>query len=212
MKRPRRWLATAGLTALAGPTGVFGAAMLARAAMAARAMGRLHVSPFALPDDTVLVLLGARVRPDGTAGRALQARIDAAAAAFAAGTVRTILLSGDHGAHRWDEVGVMRRGLITAGVPPGRIRVAAPVRKTIDSVRSLRGERPAGVPEDAPICFVTQRGHAERTLFLADVAGLPARCLVADGPDAEDSMRESLYEAAGALYAVIDALAGELRR
>ncbi|MEY3011917.1 MAG: hypothetical protein RIT45_652 [Pseudomonadota bacterium] len=209
--RLRRWIGTAAVAVVGGPGAVVGAALLARTAMATRAMGRIHASPFALPEGSVLVVLGARVRDDGSAGRALQARIDAAAAAYAAGTVRALVVSGDDGRHRWDEVGVMRDGLRRAGVPSSRIIVDAGARKTRDSVAALARRRPAGVPEQAPLAFVTQRAHAERVLFLADAAGLPARCLLADGPEPDAVVRESVYEAAGALFAVFDVVSGKLR-
>ena len=70
----------------------------------------------ATPAETAIVL-GAYVEPDGKMSRMLADRVEQAANLWKAGKVRKILVSGDHGAWRYDEPTTMKNALVREGIP-----------------------------------------------------------------------------------------------
>ena len=84
---------------------VLGAVVTANAVVLAGGRGDRHDPG---PLDAALVL-GAGVRPDGSPSDVLRDRLDEALSLRAAGRVRKILVSGDHGEAGYDEPNAMRR-------------------------------------------------------------------------------------------------------
>jgi vancomycin permeability regulator SanA len=120
-----------------------------------------------------VVVLGAGLRPDGTASTSLLRRVDAAAELYGRDVAPRVILSGD--AHRepdgtaYDEPAVMRDRMLELGVPDDALvldREGFDTDTTCRRAREVYGVRRAVV--------VTQRYHLRRTLFGCARAGLDA--------------------------------------
>ena len=114
-------------------------------------------------------MLGAQVDPGDTPSRFLAARLEVARQLFAAGTVKAILVSGDHGRWTYNEPGAMFLWLVERGVPAERIALDHAGFDTYDScarARHVFGVRRAIV--------VTQSYHIERAVALCRHLGVDA--------------------------------------
>lgn len=148
----------------------------ANAAVLLDARGRTAVAkPSAVPRAQVALVLGAQVKPDGRPSAMLADRIAAAADLHRAGRVEKLLLSGDHGRVRYDEVGTMRRALLRRGVPAEDLFTDHAGFDTWDSAQRARR-----VFEARSVVVVTQRFHLSRALFAARRGGLEATGYPAD--------------------------------
>jgi SanA protein len=117
-----------------------------------------------------LVVLGARIHPDGRPFHMLVDRLDAALQLWRQGAAPRILLSGRGGGelHR-DEVAAMRRWLLARGVPGDALVDDCFGLRTIDSMRRCRD-----VFGFRRVVVVTNEFHLARSVFLARHAGLDA--------------------------------------
>ena len=109
----RRRLTRLALGLLAGAIVIVGAA---NAVVALGGRGWTRDPAAARPAQAALVL-GAQVQPDGQPSAMLEDRVRAAAALYRDRRVAKVLVSGDHGTVGYDEVGTMRRRLLSLGVP-----------------------------------------------------------------------------------------------
>lgn len=135
---------------------------------------RASPSGASAPADCALVL-GAGLDPAGQPSPVLRDRLDEAFALYARGDVRRVLVSGDHGAPRYDEPGAMRAYLVARGVPPSAITLDHAGFDTYSSVwraRHVFGAR--------RVVVVTQGFHLSRAVFLARALGLEAEGSAAD--------------------------------
>ena len=123
-------------------------------------------------------MLGAQVMPNGAPSSMLSDRIDAAAELYKAGRVDKLLLSGDHGRVKYDEVGTMRRILLAQGIPAEDIFTDHAGFDTWDSA-----QRAAACSTSQTAVVVTQRFHMARALYDARRAGLEATGYAADRRD-----------------------------
>jgi vancomycin permeability regulator SanA len=85
------------------------------------------------PSADVALVLGAGLRPDGSPSEYLQYRLDDAAALYAAGKVKVLLVSGDNRTADHDEPTAMRDYLTAHGVPANKVCAAA-VKAAWDAV------------------------------------------------------------------------------
>ncbi len=118
--------------------------------------------------DAILVL-GAGVREDGSPSLMLRDRLDEAATLYRAGAAPKILASGDHGTTEYDEVNVMRRYLLEAGIPEEDIFLDHAGFSTYESM--LRAKE---VFLAKRLLVVTQRYHLSRALYIGEKIGLSA--------------------------------------
>lgn len=157
----------------------------------------------AAPAQTAIVP-GALVESDGRMSEMLADRVRQAAALWQAGKVDRILVSGDHGAWKYDEPTTMRLALTRMGVPPSVIftdHAGFNTRATMERAGSIFGV------EDALV--VTQGFHMRRALFLADAAGLEAEGVTSDLHDyGSQGIKSGLREVASRLKAVGDVMIG----
>lgn len=165
-RRRRRWLritlVTALALAIAVPAAVVGSGLWLRAT------ARGHVYPLAtVPAAPVVMVLGAQVYPDGTPSPFLAARLDLARQLYAAGTVRAVLVSGDHRQWHYDEPGAMSRWLVERGVPEGKVVQDHAGFDTYDSC--VRAKKIFGVDR---MIVVTQGFHIDRAVALCRDAGI----------------------------------------
>ena len=132
--------------------------------------GFIAAAPDDLPAiDTGLVLGAAPIGPEGGPNRYFEYRLDAAAALWRAGKVKSLLVSGNREGAGYDEPAAMREGLIKRGVPAGAIREDFAGVRTYDSVRRARG-----VFGQTRLVIVSQRFHLARAIFLARQTGVEA--------------------------------------
>jgi SanA protein len=128
-----------------------------------------------VPRAEVAIVPGALVEPDGRMSAMLAARVKQAARLWHAGKVEKILVSGDHGAWKYDEPDTMRKALVRDGVAPQDVFEDHAGFDTWDTM--VRARNVFGV-DDAVV--VTQGFHMPRALYLADAAGIDATGLTAD--------------------------------
>jgi len=128
-----------------------------------------------VPAVEVAIVPGALVEPDGNMSSMLAARVEQASRLWHAGKVEKILVSGDHGAWKYDEPDTMRKALVRDGVAPEDVfedHAGFDTWATMVRAREIFEVREAVV--------VTQGFHMPRALFLADEAGIEATGLTAD--------------------------------
>jgi uncharacterized SAM-binding protein YcdF (DUF218 family) len=143
--------------------GVFGLVFLVR-----RHERRASVQPPPAPGD-VLVILGARVRKDGSPSAALRARVEHGARLFQQGGVRALVLTGGAmGGGPHSEAAVMRRLLLEAGLPEAVLTLEDQSRDTDENARFARTLLEALAPREVTV--VTDGFHAFRAqrLFRAE--------------------------------------------
>ncbi|SCL20641.1 protein SanA, affects membrane permeability for vancomycin [Micromonospora pallida] len=149
--------------AVATPAAVLGSG----AWVGARADGHIYRIDD-VPDAPVVLVLGARVDPDGTPSSFLAARLELARQLYENGTARAILVSGDQGSRAgYDEPGAMRRWLVERGVPNHKIVQDHAGYDTYDSC--IRARQVFGVEH---MIVVTQSFHIERAVALCREAGI----------------------------------------
>ncbi len=128
-----------------------------------------------VPAAEVAIVPGALVQPNGKMSVMLGDRVRQAARLWHAGTVKKILVSGDHHTWAYDEPDTMRKALVRHGVPPRDVfedHAGFDTWATMERARGIFGVRQAVV--------ITQGFHMPRALFLADQAGIHATGLTSD--------------------------------
>lgn len=118
--------------------------------------------------DCVLVL-GAGVRSDGSPSPMLQDRLSRGLELYEMGASDRLLMSGDHGSKRYDEVGAMKQFAVSAGVPSECVFMDHAGFSTYESLYRARD-----VFQASRIVIVTQKYHLYRALYVADRLGLQA--------------------------------------
>jgi vancomycin permeability regulator SanA len=122
-----------------------------------------------VPAAPVALVLGAQVYDDGQPSAFLEARLDIARRLLAAGKVRAILVSGDHGRWEYDEPNAMLRWLTARGVPITKVVLDYAGFDTYDSC--LRATKVFGVRKAV---VVTQSYHVARAVTVCRRVGVDA--------------------------------------
>ncbi|HEV2728329.1 MAG TPA: ElyC/SanA/YdcF family protein [Solirubrobacterales bacterium] len=153
-----------------------------------------------VPRAEVAIVPGALVEPDGDMSTMLAARVEQASRLWHAGKVEKVLVSGDHGAWKYDEPDTMRKALVRDGVAPEDVfedHAGFDTWATMVRAREIFGVRDAVV--------VTQGFHMPRALYLADKAGIEATGLTADLQDwGAQGRRSTVREVLSRVKAVAD--------
>lgn len=118
--------------------------------------------------DCILVL-GAKVRKDGSPSYMLKDRLDLAIALYKERIASKLLLSGDHGQVRYDEVNAMKNYAIKQGVPAEDLFLDHAGFSTYDSVY-----RAKEVFQVQKMIVVTQGYHQYRALYGCRKMGVEA--------------------------------------
>jgi SanA protein len=160
--------------------------------------------PARVPRAQAALVLGAQVMPNGKPSSMLSDRITAAEELYKAGRVDKLLLSGDHGRVKYDEVGTMRRILLERGIPADDIFTDHAGFDTWDSAQRARR-----VFNVRSAVVVTQGFHMARALYDARHAGLEATGFIADRRDYGRVMaRLRVREAAARVKTLGDVVTG----
>ena len=133
-----------------------------------------------LPADC-LIVLGARVRPDGTPSHTLENRCRAAVEAWWREPCRAIIVCGGRGVKEpATEASVMSGLLLEAGVSPEWILLEDTSANTIENLRHARRIMEAQGLRTAAV--VTSDYHLTRALWIARDLGIDACGVPAKGP------------------------------
>lgn len=147
----------------------------------------------------VVIVLGAKVKADGTPSDILRDRLLAAIDLYRAGSVDKILVSGDDGQVEYDEVNAMRRYLLAADVDADDIFLDHAGFDTYDSM--IRAKKVFGVTK---AIVVTQAYHLPRALYLANAFGIDVQGVAADRQHYVGILRYEARELLADVKAVID--------
>ncbi len=124
--------------------------------------------------DCILVL-GCKVREDGTPSDMLRDRLDTALSLFEADAAPKLLMSGDHGQKEYDEVNAMKDYALDAGVQSEDVFMDHAGFSTYESLYRARE-----IFDCKKIVIVTQKYHLYRALYIAESLGIEARGVAAD--------------------------------
>lgn len=127
-----------------------------------------------LQADCILVL-GAGITSDGRPSYMLRDRLDKGIELYEAGMAPKLLLSGDNGQERYDEVNAMKQYVLERGVPEADIFLDHAGFSTYESVY-----RAKAVFQVERAIIVTQKYHLYRALFIAKQLGLEITGISAD--------------------------------
>ena len=169
MNIPARWLRRAGLALLGVPLMVVLAIAWANIAASWAARGRTFDSIAATPSSDVGLVFGTSDRTKGRENLYFKHRVEAAAALWNSGKIRTLIVSGDNRAHDYNEPEKMKRALLKLGVPAQNIVCDYAGLRTLDSV--VRAKKIFGLNS---ILFISQRFQNERAIYIAKAHGLDA--------------------------------------
>ena len=156
---------------------VAGATAAAALAAAILAFGR---ADRAAPAD-VIVVLGARVYPDGRPSEALRERVETAAALYRRGFARRVMVSGGVDPSGVSEPEVMAAVAAAAGVPRSALVLDATGANTAATVRAVAREARREGWRSA--LFVSHDYHLARIAWLAAREGIEATTSPADEGD-----------------------------
>ena len=127
-------------------------------------------------DFDCILVLGCKVKADGTPSDMLNDRCVVGAELYLDGAAPVILMSGDHQSDDYNEVAAMKKVATDEGVPENAILLDDLGLSTYESV--YRAKNVFGFNK---ILIVTQDYHLPRALFIAKQLGLDA-CGVASNP------------------------------
>ncbi len=202
-KTPRRQRRRAALAVTAVCVSTFGAGLLLNAWVVRRAAPHLVAAEQVAGDATlassVIVVLGASVRGNGSPSRVLEDRL--AAALEIAGPDQSILITGD-GLSAKEIVG-MRQWLVKRGVEPSRLIEDPAGLRTWDSI--VRARDGCGLSD---VIVVTNAFHVSRSVFLARAAGLNAVGFAARPQMNPPGWGNHVREAVARVRAVVDVTLG----
>ena len=169
MKIPALWFKRAGFALLAMIVMAALAITWANIAASWAARGRTFDSVDATPPSEVGLVFGTSDRTKGRENLYFKHRVEAAAALWKAGKIRTLIVSGDNRAHDYNEPEKMKRALVRLGVPAQHIICDYAGLRTLDSV--VRAKKIFGLNS---ILFISQRFQNQRAIYIAKAHGLDA--------------------------------------
>lgn len=130
----------------------------------------------------VVLILGAAVKEDGEPSDALKDRLLVGIDIWKQGSAERILITGDDGNFRSDEISVMHAFLRTHGIPEDAILIDGKGYRTFESCRRAKEE----LKIDRAI-VVTQRFHMARALYLCDALGVESVGVTSDKQTYKDA-------------------------
>lgn len=130
--------------------------------------------PSMVPHRSVVIVFGGGVKPDGSPSAMAAARLDRGIELYKQNKAETILITGDDGLYRVDEMTGMRQYALDRGVEESDIILDGHGYRTYESC--LRANAVYGVEE---AIAVSQSFHLSRIIYLCDnfgvhVVGVPA--------------------------------------
>ncbi len=147
----------------------------------------------------VAIVLGAKVKTDGSPSDILRDRLLTAIDLYETGLIEKILVSGDNGQMEYDEVNAMRVYLLAAEIDADDIFLDHAGFDTYNSM--IRAREVFGVTK---AIIVTQEYHLPRALYLADAFGIDAQGVAADRQSYLGMLRYETRELLADVKAIFD--------
>ena len=126
-------------------------------------------------DADCILVLGAGIRTDGSPSPMLQDRLNTGIELYQNGAAPKLLMSGDHGRKKYNEVQTMKDIALDQGVPSEDVFMDHAGFSTYDSLYRARD-----VFQARKVIIVTQKYHLYRALYIARSLGLDAWGISAD--------------------------------
>lgn len=126
-------------------------------------------------DADCLLVLGAGIRADGSPSPMLQDRLNTGIELYQNNAAPKLLMSGDHGRKKYNEVQTMKDIALDQGVPSEDVFMDHAGFSTYDSLYRARD-----VFQARKVIIVTQKYHLYRALYIARSLGLDAWGVSAD--------------------------------
>ena len=126
-------------------------------------------------DADCILVLGAGIRADGSPSPMLQDRLNTGIELYQNGAAPKLLMSGDHGRKKYNEVQTMKDIALDQGVPSEYVFLDHAGFSTYDSLYRARD-----VFQARKVIIVTQKYHLYRALYIARSLGLDAWGVSAD--------------------------------
>jgi len=137
-----------------------------------------------LPPNDVAVVLGTSNKlTNGSPNPFFEYRIKTAAALYAIGKIRHLIVSGDNRTKYYNEPLEMKRALVRAGVPDSVITLDYAGLRTLDTI--VRCKEVFGQDN---VTIVTQPFHCYRALFISNYYGMNAVAVMAQEPMLESNV------------------------
>lgn len=122
------------------------------------------------------LVLGAGILSNGQPSDALRDRLDVAAWLYQQGRVKYVILTGDDGKFRRDELAVMNRYILSRGVSGSDVIIDGQGYRTYESCKNTKQ-----FSDIAPnMLVITQRFHLSRALYLCNQMNQEAFGIAAD--------------------------------
>ena len=135
----------------------------------------LILEPAQIPQSQAIMILGASIKSNGQPSDALRDRLDTGISLFENGKAPLILLTGDDGRNRADEITVMKNYVLNAGVPESAIFADGQGYRTYESC--ARANKAFNIKQ---AIIVTQKFHLPRALYLCQRLGVDSVGISAD--------------------------------
>jgi len=135
----------------------------------------LIVQPAQTPQSQAIMILGASIKSNGQPSDALRDRLETGIGLYKSGKAPLILLTGDDGRNRADEITVMKNYILKAGVPESAIFTDGQGYRTYESC--ARANKPFNIKQ---AIIVTQKFHLPRALYLCHRLGVDSVGVSAD--------------------------------
>lgn len=144
-----------------------------------------------LTDVDCIIVLGCKVRPDGTPSDMLRDRLDTGCALYLDGAAPKLLMSGDHGRSDYDEVNCMKSYATELGIEPEDVFMDHAGFSTYESIYRARD-----VFECEKVLIVSQEYHLYRALYIAEKLGIEAYGVAADPREYAGQWKRDIRELA----------------
>ncbi len=171
---PKTKIAKTGLAVLATALLIYGAVLGVDRIFAAISKHGIF-SADSVPHKQAVLVLGARIYPDGRLSPVLEDRVLTGVEIYSGGKADKLIMSGDHGSNEYDEVNSAKKLILDLHVPPEDVFLDYAGFDTYDSI--YRAKAVFGATD---LVIVTQAYHLPRALFIARGLGLDAVGVVAD--------------------------------
>lgn len=121
-----------------------------------------------------IIIFGAGLY-QGNPGNMLRERLDTGISLYKQGFAKKIIMTGDHGEHRYNEVQAMKNYAIEKGVPSGDIFMDHAGFSTYESIARMKE-----VFQVSSGILVSQAYHLPRALYLSQAMGLDMQAVASD--------------------------------
>ncbi len=129
----------------------------------------------ALEDVDCILVLGCKVRSDGTPSNMLEDRLKRSVELFGLKVAPKLLMSGDHGREHYNEVAAMKQYAMDQGIDSEDIFMDHAGFSTYESMY-----RAKSIFEAKKVVIVTQEYHLYRALYIANKLGIEAYGVASD--------------------------------